>query len=139
MAETTLKRDFDLPQEDVERLDVLGLPWETVNDGGRFWLLIHNYPIPRGYNVATATAAIQIPPGYSTAPLDMVYFHPAISRSDGIGIGATQHTERIQGLPFQRWSRHRTQDNPWRDGVDDIAAHLRLVDEWLLREFRLKR
>lgn len=138
MVEATLKRDFDLPEEDVEQLDVLGLPWETVNDGGRLWLLIRNYLIPKGYNVTTATVAIQIPPSYPTAPLDMVYFDPAFSRVDGIRIGATEAMEYIQGRPFQRWSRHWTQSNPWRVGVDDIAAHLRLVDEWLLREFRPK-
>ena len=40
----------------------------------------------------------------------------------------------IMGQEFQRWSRHRTGQNPWRPGIDNLHTHLSLVEEWLLRE-----
>ncbi|EIJ80119.1 hypothetical protein PB1_07157 [Bacillus methanolicus PB1] len=131
-----LRCDFDLPEEDQEHLVSRGLPWETVVEGQNHWLLIHDFPIPEGYNHRTATAAIQIPANYPTAGLDMVYFHPSLSRVDGTPIGATDYTMTIDHRAFQRWSRHRTGVNPWRPGVDHVATHLGLVEEWLLREFR---
>jgi hypothetical protein len=65
----------------------------------------------------------------------MVYVYPPMARADGRGIGALTGMI-IDGRPYQRWSRHRTNENPWRPGVDDIAAHLALVEEWFAREFR---
>lgn len=135
MAERTLRREFDLPEEDVEHLDVRGLPWETIYDGRTQWLLLHQFPIPGGYNVKTATAAIQITPNYPSAPLDMVYFRPALTLQGNRSIGGLKMTH-ILGEEFQRWSRHRTEANPWRPGVDNLHTHLALVEEWLLREVR---
>ena len=132
------RRDFDLPEEDVEHLDARGLPWETVSEGGSLWLLVHNFPIPDGYNHRIAIAAIQIPSNYANAGLDMVFFHPALARVDGVPIPNADATQMIQNYAFQRWSRHRTTENPWRLGIDNVSTHIGLVEEWLLREFRLR-
>ena len=77
--------------------------------------------------------AIVIPPGYPDAQLDMVYFFPPLARADGGAIGALT-PRRFDEKDWQQWSRHRTQQNPWRPGEDDIAGHLMLVDYWLRRE-----
>jgi hypothetical protein len=55
-------------------------------------------------------------------------------RADGVPIKALAQ-QQIDGTGWQRWSRHRTPQNPWRPGVDSVATHLVLVDQWLLREF----
>lgn len=133
MTEQTLRREFDLPEEDVEHLDARDLLWETVYDGKAQWLLLHEFPIPVGYNVKTATAAIRISANYPSAQLDMVYFRPALTLQGKRSIGALNMTH-IAGEEFQRWSRHRTGANPWRPGVDNLHTHLALVEEWLLRE-----
>ena len=134
MEMNELRCDFDLPEEDHEHLDARGLPWETVSECGNQWLLIRNFPIPEGYNYRSVTAAIRIPANYPTAGLDMVYFHPSLSRVDGIRIPATEGTVFIEQRVFQQWSRHRTGENPWRLGIDQVSTHLGLVEEWLLRE-----
>ena len=131
----TLRREFALPEDDETHLDARGLPWETIVAPGGRWLLLHQFPVPAGYNHQTATVAIQITGGYPTAALDMVYVDPALARTDGRAIGALAAMP-IDGKIFQRWSRHRTSGNPWRPGIDDIAAHLALVEEWFAREFR---
>lgn len=130
----TLRREFTLPAEDVAYLDGLGLEWETVNDGGSRWLIIHKWKVREGYNHPEVSVALMIPPNYSDSQIDMVYFSPALARLDGKAIGALS-VQSIGGNEWQRWSRHRTGTNPWRAGEDDIASHLCLVDEWLQREF----
>lgn len=87
-----LRRDFDLPEEDKEHLDARGLPWEPVSEGKNQGLLIRDFPIPEGYNIRIATAAIQFPTNYPTAGLDMVFFSPALSKIDGVPIRAIEYT-----------------------------------------------
>jgi hypothetical protein len=130
----TLSREFRLPAADEDYLDGRGLPWETVRDTTVQWLIIHDWTLPGGYNHTEVSVALLIPPGYSDSQIDMVYFRPALSRTDKKPIGALS-AQQICGQEWQRWSRHRTAANPWRVGIDDVASHLALVDEWLRREF----
>lgn len=129
-----MRRQFLLPEADREHLDARGLNWETMVDAYGQWLIVHDFSVPAGYNLSHVTAAVQIGAGYPDAPLDMVYFHPPLTRADGHVINCLT-TQTIDGKSFQRWSRHRTGLNPWRPGEDDIAAHLTLVEYWLEREF----
>jgi hypothetical protein len=89
---------------------------------------------PQGYSAEQVTIALLIPPQYADTQIDMVYVHPPLARLDGKPIAALS-PQPIRGDAFQRWSRHRTGANPWRPGVDEVASHLTLVDEWLRREF----
>jgi len=130
-----MKRDFFLPEGDQQFLESLHLPWETVKDGNNSWLIIHDYPVPEGYNVSNVSVALLIPPGYSTAQIDMAFFHPHLSRKDGKKIGALAF-QAIKGIQYQRWSRHRTGANPWRPGIDDVSTHFQLVNYWFDRELK---
>lgn len=129
-----LRREFDLLPVDREFLDEYGLPWETIVDGSQ-WVLIHDFPAPRGYNHEIVTAAIRIETGYPNTELNMVYFFPALARRDGKPIGATQAQQTLDGKSYQRWSRHRTAANPWKIGRDHIGTHVILIEDWLDREF----
>ena len=120
----------------MEFLSQSGRRWETIRDAGE-WVIISDYPLPPGYNVSHATVALKIEGGYPVTQIDMVYFDPPLGRQDGKPIGALS-PQPISGRQFQRWSRHRTGENPWRPGVDDISTHLSLVDFWLEREFKLR-
>ncbi len=128
------RRDFILLEEDEVYLNNLGLVWEAVNVQGALWIFIHEYSLPEGYNAIKACLGIRMTPGYPTAQLDMIYFYPALSRADGQPIGALSLTQ-IDGKNFQQWSRHRTEINPWRNGVDNLSTHVPLADAWLLLEF----
>lgn len=129
-----LRLDFRLPQADEEYLNGLGLPWETVRDAQSQWLVIHGWKVPTGYNSDAVDLALLIPGNYSDSQIDMAYFKPNLARRDGRGISNLSQ-QNIAGQMWQGWSRHRTQQNPWRPGIDDVASHLGLVDEWLRREF----
>lgn len=127
------RREFDLPSEDREWLDELGLSYELVREGDVLRVVIHGWPVPPGYNQAAVTANVRIEPGYPDAQIDMVYFFPPLVRADGRAIRALS-TDQFDGKIWQRWSRHRTPANPWRPGVDNLATHFGLIDEWLKRE-----
>lgn len=128
------KRDFRLPAADEDYLNGLGLKWETVLDANVRWLLIHGWKLPSGYSHSVVTLALLIPDNYSDSQIDMVYFREHLARTNGRQI-PNLADQPICGVTWQRWSRHRTQANPWRAGIDDVASHLGLVDEWLRREF----
>ena len=129
-----MHRDFELLATDMEFLNEYGIEWETVNDGSQ-WILLNKLPLPDGYAQDTAVAAIRLETGYPDAQLDMVYFHPELTRCDGKAIPQTNVTQIINGRQFQRWSRHRTPQNPWIPGQDSLGTHIMLVEDWLEREF----
>jgi Prokaryotic E2 family E len=129
-----LRRQFELLLEDEQLLNDYGLPWETVVDGSH-WVLIHDFPTHEGYNHKTVTAAIRLETGYPNTALDMVYFHPPLARLDGRIIRATEAVQQIAGVTYQRWSRHRTDRNPWRPSFDSLGTHIVLIEDWLEREF----
>ncbi|WP_118194307.1 multiubiquitin domain-containing protein [Albibacterium indicum] len=128
-----VRKQFLLPAEDVETLKKMGLEWETITLGAH-WVIIYDYPIPEGYNIRKADVALMIPPTYPATQIDMAYFYPALSKSNNRRIGAITN-QGIDGRTFQRWSRHR-QAGQWTPGVDCIATHLCLVDNWLINDLK---
>src|SRR5436190_186159 len=128
-----MRRQIELPQRDTDYLNATQRPWETLGATGAGWVFMHNYPVVGGYASTEVTAALQIAAGYDDKQIDMVYFFPALLRADGKGVTALAK-KVIDGKEFQRWSRHRTPENPWRPGLDYIGTHMELVEEWLLRE-----
>ncbi|WPV67510.1 E2/UBC family protein [Chitinophaga sp. LS1] len=125
---------FILPEEDVTFLDNQALPWECLINNGEKCILINDFPVPEGYNAPTVTVALKISPLYPATEIDMAYFYPQLVRKDGRQIHAIS-AEIIKGLQFQRWSRHR-KPNEWLPGVDNIATHLILVENWLRNELK---
>lgn len=132
-----MRRQFDLNEEDILYLDSQEYNWETLNENNMQWLIIYDFPVSNGYNCEKVVAAIKIETGYPRTPLDMAYFYPELIRKDMLPINATC-PQNIDGKQFQRWSRHRTPQNPWRVGIDDISTHLLMVSNWFKQEF-LKR
>ena len=128
------RREFTLPARDVEFLEAQSYRWETVGQPGQGFLLVHGFEVLPGYTVEETVVALRIDPTYPDTQLDMVWFSPALLRADGKPINQLTN-QSIDGKPFQRWSRHRTAQNPWRPGVDYVGTHLALVADWLEREF----
>jgi hypothetical protein len=130
-----VRRQFQLPEEDIVYLEGLGLSWETLNNHGMQWVLIHDFPVCKGYTNEKVIVAIKIETGYPRTALDMAYFFPHLQRTDGKGINALSF-QPIDDKQFQRWSRHRTPQNPWREGIDDLTTHMSLVSFWFEQEFK---
>ena len=100
-----MRRQFNLSERDRRFLDSLGVPWEAIREANNLWIIIHDYPIPSGYNCAFAAVAIKIESGYPDAQLDMAYFNPHLARRDGKAIPQTDTAVGLDGKTFQRWSR----------------------------------
>lgn len=128
------RRQFRLPELDEAFLDGLGLTWETIEEGGVQWLLLRRYELPAGYDHAVVDIAIQISAGYPVAALDMAYLSPRVSRADGRAIPKADAVKVIDGIAWQRWSRHRPGENPWIHGEDDLSSHIHYMDAWLAAE-----
>lgn len=129
-----LRREFDLPPDDVAFLDGYGRPWETTVEGSQ-WVLIHDFSTQHdGYTSAAVMVAIRLETGYPLAALDMVYVYPPMARRDGQPIRATEAQQPIHGISYQRWSRHYTATNPWIAGVDGLERHVLSIEEWFRRE-----
>jgi len=126
-----IRRNFFLPEEDTEFLNKQNIQWETISSGG-MWLILHDYPVPEGYNVASAEVALMIPPSYPVTQIDMAYFFPQLQKKSGRVINATT-PQVIEGRTFQRWSRHRL-PGEWVPGLDNVSTHLCLVDNWLVND-----
>lgn len=129
------RRDFSLPAEDMEWLEGRGAPFELVTDGGAMRVVLYDLPLPAGYTTPAVTAHVRIEPGYPDVQVDMVWFTPPLALASGRGIGAISQ-EQFDGKQWQRWSRHRTSVNPWRPGIDNLATHFALVEDWISRETR---
>lgn len=124
-----MRHEFKLPESDEDALNARALPWETIIDNGGRWLLLHELPVPNGYNHKRVTVAVRIEANYPPAPLDMAYFHPELARSDGKSIRALS-PHQIEGRPYQRWSRHYK----WNPAKDTLTSHLLRVEHWLEAE-----
>jgi hypothetical protein len=130
-----MRRMFQMPEEDQECFIALGRAWEAVLVGDAKWLLFPDYPVPEAYNHQSVTAAVRIPPSYPDDQIDMVYFKPHLALKSGRAINNLSDL-KLGDDTYQQWSRHRTQNNPWRPGLDNVCTHLLQVDNWLQRECR---
>lgn len=130
-----MRREFTLRQSDERFLNARGRPWEAILAGAAQWVLLHEFELPRGYSVRTTSVAVELISGYPSSPLDMAYFLPALARADGKVIPQTT-VHALDGKEWQRWSRHRTPANPWRESEDDLSTHVAYVSVWLEDEFR---
>jgi len=130
------RRDFEVPENDRDFLENrLSLEWEAVLEGGVRRIVIRRFPVPDGYNVTDVALNVRLEGGYPDTQIDMVYFFPALSLTSGRPIRQLSD-DTFEGKTWQRWSRHRTGQNPWEPGLDNIERHLLLVREWLERELR---
>ena len=128
-----MRRQFALPAEDIAWLESTGKNYELVAEGGVLRVVIHDFPVPPGYNVPAVSVSVRIEPGYPDTQLDMVYAFPHLVRIDGVGINNLTN-QSIDGKVWQRWSRHRTAAAPWIPGQDNLERHYVYMLHWLARE-----
>ncbi len=108
--------------------------WQTLVEGGRQWLILPMYGLPEGYSAAEVSLALEIPPTYPGAQIDMFYLFPGVTLDSGAPIPATESPQQINGQQYQRWSRHRGGGSPWQMGHDNVLTHMALVESALLKE-----
>lgn len=128
------RHDFEVLDGDELYLDAMDCKWEAVDDAGRRWLLIHRYPVPPGFTVDHTLLALEIPPTYPGAQIDMFYTHPPLALRSGNAIDCTHIPASIFGVAYNGWSRHRGPGSEWDTTRDNIVTHLALVESALAKE-----
>ena len=129
-----LRSEFVLLDKDTKYLNALEVHWETLLDGSRRWLIIKDFQLPNGYNQEKTDIAIDIPPAYPDAALDMFYCNPPLNLKSGAVIAQTNSQQAIAGSSYQRWSRHLAPSTRWNPKVDSVITQMTVVEESLLRE-----
>jgi len=127
------RKQFQLSNDDAEFLGSLNLKWECVVEGNIKRVVINGFKLPTGFNVSEVDVNMQISNSYPSSQIDMAYFYPAIARTDEKVIRALS-SDNFDGKVWQRWSRHRTAQNPWEPGVDCIATHVAYIGSWFTQE-----
>lgn len=128
------RREFKLLDRDEQHLNAAGHRWETrATCGGGRWLVIHDYQLPPGYSEQVVQLALSIPSTYPSTAMDMFYLYPAVSLANGAVIPQTEATVDVDGVPFQRWSRHRA----WNPMTDNVMTQLAMADGCLHKEVNL--
>lgn len=135
-AASSAVKSFRLLQIDETFLNANYPGWESIIEGGRQWLLLPDYDLPVGYVPSSVCLALEIPPTYPAAQIDMFYMLPAVALQTGDPIPATDYRQGIRGMQFQRWSRHRGAGNQWSQAHDNVVTHLALVEAALLKEIQ---
>lgn len=125
------QRDFSLLPKDAAFLDRMGYEWDTVNDGRR-WIVVRNYPLPSGYQVASCALAVEMPSGYPTSEIDMFYCDPPLLLLTGREPDRANVRQTIDSRSYQRWSRHR-ESGTWSSD-DCVATHFGLIELAIGRE-----
>ncbi|MDM0053822.1 multiubiquitin domain-containing protein [Variovorax sp. J22R115] len=129
-----LQRQFKLLSADERYLDANHPNWEAIAEGGQQWLILSDYPLPEGFSQRSVAVALEIPPTYPMAQIDMFYLHPEVTLQGGGQVPATEARVNIRGKSFQRWSRHRGNGSMWVPGTDNVITHLALVESALAKE-----
>lgn len=124
-----------LPANDEEYLNALGLRWEVKAEASVHWLVIHDYPIPSGYNHTLSDVSLRLMPSYPDSQIDMVYFANHLTLTSNRIISRLTPANHLN-RNWQQWSRHRTSQNPWRMGIDCVETHMAQVQHWLEREVK---
>lgn len=127
------RRAFDLLDVDHAHLARLGLRWETVEQAGRRWLLLYDYPLPSSYSVTHTLLALEVPSTYPGAQIYGFYAFPPLALGSGRAIDNTQLRGTIDGREFHGWSRNRG-SLAWNPATDNVTTQLMLVDAALAKE-----
>lgn len=133
-ATKSLHREFCLLEKDEIFLKHRDQKWETVTEASRSWLVLRSFPVPKGYNHNLVDIAVDIPPTYPAAQIDMFYCHPHLTLENGTQPLQTEARVSLEQKEYQQWSRHLNGATRWNPTTDSVISHIALIEEALLRE-----
>ncbi len=121
-----------LPQPEIDFLHTSGQPYTMSEEANMTCVVFPSFALPPGLTPESADLLIRLSPGFPDVPPDMWWFSPAVRRSDGRPIAATEHVETHIGRAWQRWSRH-LKAHQWRSGTDGLESFVALIRRELQR------
>ncbi len=115
-----------LPAHDMDYLKEVAADVAVTSDAGMVCVIIPRLALPPGFDRTECDLLFRLSPGYPDVAPDMWWFSPAVRRTDGAAIPATECIERYFDREWQRWSRH-LQPGQWRSGIDSLESYMSLV------------
>lgn len=117
---------MSLPESDLTFLKRLDLIHEVKVEAGMTCVVLKQWPIPTGFNSASADLLVRLNPGYPDVQPDMWWFDPPVHLANGQSLRATNVVEQHLGRAWQRWSRHFAAGQ-WQPGIDGLESYLALI------------
>jgi len=123
-----LRRDFHLPEEDVQFLDGLDLEWEAIQEANARGVVLYGFLMPQPFQPEKLNLKIKIPQYYTSgAALDMFFTDVHVTRTDKKGIEQLTESTSFDGKKWWQWSRHYPKSAKWRPGINTLITHISYV------------
>ena len=116
-----------LPQQlvhDVETIRERGPAVSMIEADGLAYLVLDEFPLPRGYNKASTRLMLKVPLSYPNGNPDMFWIYADV-RLAAVTPPANTNQESALGAAWLRFSWH---PQKWNPGSDDIATYLDFVE-----------
>lgn len=121
-----------LLQEDRDYLARKGFAYETFEHGQFLGLVIKDFPLPPGYQIARTNLLILLPGGFPVTAPDMWWCDPWVKLANGTDPVNANVSELIGGRMWQRFSRHFGA-GPWVAGRSGVESYITLIKSDLTR------
>lgn len=132
-----LRKEFFLPEEDIQFLDSLGINWEAIQEGNVRGVVLYGFIMPQPFQPEKLNLKIKMPLDYTSgAALDMFFTDTHVMRTDEKGIERLTESVVFDGKKWWQWSRHYPENTKWRPGINTLATHISYVHHILEVEAR---
>lgn len=134
-----LRREFLLPEEDIQFLNGLGIEWEAIQDGNTRGVILCGFQMPQPFQPRKLNLKIKVPQDYTSgAALDMFFTDEHVTRSDGKSIERLTESNHFDNRKWWQWSRHYPKNTKWRPGINTLSTHISYIQHILNEEARGK-
>jgi Prokaryotic E2 family E len=123
---------MELLQVDREYLDQKKFRYETFLHGQSLALLIYDFPLSVGYQIASTDLLILLPGGFPDAAPDMWWCDPWVKLASGADPLGASVREQIGPRAWQRFSRHFGTSR-WGPGRSGVESYVTLIKADLAR------
>jgi hypothetical protein len=86
------------------------------------WLVVKEFPLPRGWNREATWVVILAPPGYPTTPPDNFYTDPELRLANGASPSNTSGIQEHAGRRCLMFSYH-VESGDWKPHADIESGH----------------
>lgn len=113
---------------DIEELArATGLQVETLEDGGRLFILIHDMPLPPAhFRVSCTDVLFHTDQQYPLSAMDMFWVHPEVLYPDGAIPQGADAIESYVGRQWRRFSWHR--NGVWNPAGNPLLDHFAFME-----------
>lgn len=110
----------------MKHLEEEGLHFAEADENGLHCVVIHDFPLPPGYQPEKTDLLLRLPAGFPDAAPDMWWCDPPVRLGTGSAPVAAESMETYLGRVWQRFSRH-FQPGQWKPSRSGLATFLAVI------------